>query len=122
LWHVPSKHAKDVTEAIISMLEPYSDELHTITFDNGKKFAYHEQIAQALKVDTYFAHPYQSWERGLNENHNGLILQYLPKGQPLDKVTTKQVTNIQTKLNQKPRKLLEFKTPEEVYEAMKMAS
>ncbi len=120
--HVASKHAHVVTEAIITMLKPYCEELHTITFDNGKEFAYHEQIAEALNVETYFAHPYHSWERGLNENHNGLIRQYLPKGQPLDKVTKKQVVDIQTRLNQRPRKLLKYKTPEEVYENMKMAS
>lgn len=120
--HVPTKHAQGVTQAIIEMLQPYLDELHTITFDNGKEFAYHEKIARALDVKTYFAHPYHSWERGLNENHNGLIRQYLPKGQALDKVTTKQVIDIQTKLNNRPRKLLGYKTPEEVYLAMKMAS
>ena len=120
--HVPTKHAEGVTEAIIAMLEPYKKELHTITFDNGKEFAYHEKIAKALNVDTYFAHPYRSWERGLNENHNGLIRQYLPKGQPLDKVTKKQVIDIQTRLNKRPRKLLGFKTPEEVYAKMKLAS
>ncbi len=94
----------------------------TITFDNGKEFAYHEKIAEALNIDTYFAHPYRSWERGLNENHNGLIRQYLPKDQPLDKVTKKQVIDIQNRLNQRPRKLLGFKTPEEVYTKMKLAS
>jgi IS30 family transposase len=120
--HVPTKHAEGVTEAIIAMLKPYKKELHTITFDNGKEFAYHEKIAEALSVDTYFAHPYRSWERGLNENHNGLIRQYLPKDQPLDKVTKKQVVDIQTRLNQRPRKLLGFKTPEEVYASMKLAS
>ena len=120
--HVPSKHADGVTEAIITMLKPYIGELHTITFDNGKEFSYHEQIADALDVDTYFAHPYHSWERGLNENHNGLIRQYLPKDQPLEKVTTKQVIDIQTRLNKRPRKLLGYKTPEEVYEAMRLAS
>jgi len=120
--HVPSKHAEGVTQAIIRMLEPYRDELHIITFDNGKEFAYHEKIAKALDVDTYFARPYHSWERGLNENHNGLIRQYLPKDKPLDKVTTKQVIDIQTRLNQRPRKLLGFKTSEEVYEVLKMAS
>ena len=119
---VPSKHAEGVTEAIIAMLQPYKKELHTITFDNGKEFAYHEKIAEVLNVDTYFAHPYRSWERGLNENHNGLIRQYLPKDQPLDKVTIKQVIDIQTRLNRRPRKLLGFKTPEEVYEKMKLAS
>ena len=109
-------------EAIIAMLKPYKKELRTITFDNGKEFAYHEKIAEALNVDTYFAHPYRSWERGLNENHNGLIRQYLPKDQPLDKVTKRQVVDIQTRLNQRPRKLLGFKTPEEVYAKMKSAS
>lgn len=120
--HVPSKHAEGVTEAIIAMLKPYKKELHTITFDNGKEFAYHEKIAEALNVDTYFAHPYRSWERGLNENHNGLIRQYLPKDQPLDKVSKKQVIDIQTRLNRRPRKLLGFKTPEEVYAQMKLTS
>ncbi len=95
--------------------------LHLIMY-YGKEFAYHKQIAEALGVKTYFAHPYQSWERGLNENHNGLIRQYLPKDQPLDKVTTQQIIKIQNRLNQRPRKLLGYKTPEEIYEAMKMAS
>jgi IS30 family transposase len=120
--HLPTKHAEGVTEAIIAMLKPYEKELHTITFDNGKEFAYHEKIAEALNVDTYFAHPYSSWERGLNENHNGLIRQYLPKDQPLDKVTKNQVIDIQNRLNRRPRKLLGFKTPEEVYAKMKLAS
>jgi IS30 family transposase len=120
--HVASKHAEVVTAAIITLLEPYRDHLHTITFDNGKEFAYHEQIAEALKIKAYFAHPYHSWERGLNENHNGLIRQYLPKGQPLDKVTAKQVIEIQSRLNLRPRKLLGYKTPVEVYEEMKRAS
>ena len=119
--HVKSKHAELVTTAIISMLKPYKDELHTITFDNGKEFAYHEKIKEKLQVDTYFAHPYSSWERGLNENHNGLIRQYLPKGEPLDKVTDFQVIEIQRKLNNRPRKLLGYKTPIEVYQEMKLA-
>ena len=73
--HVPSKHADVVTKAIITMLKPYQPDLLTITFDNGKEFAFHDKIKKKLKVDTYFAHPYSSWEQGLNENHNGLIRQ-----------------------------------------------
>ena len=69
---VPSKHADGVTQAIIDLLTPYRDNLQTITFDNGKEFAYHEKISEALEVDSYFAHPYHSWERGLNENHKKL--------------------------------------------------
>jgi len=107
---------------MIEMLTPYQDDLHTITFDNGKEFAFHERIAQALDVNAYFARPYHSWERGLNENHNGLIRQYLPKGQPLDKVTQKQVIDIQTRLNRRPRKSLDFRTPEEVYAEMALVA
>lgn len=120
--HVPSKHAEVVTQAMIEILTPYRDDLHTITFDNGKEFAFHERIAEALDVKTYFARPYHSWERGLNENHNGLIRQYLPKGQRLDKVTEEEVVEIQTRLNQRPRKLLGFRTPEEVYTEMALAA
>jgi IS30 family transposase len=116
--HAPSKHAKVVTEAIVKLLLPEKAHLHTITFDNGKEFAYHAQIKEALEVDNYFAHPYHSWERGLNENHNGLIRQYLPKGMPLDKVTDEEIIFIQDKLNNRPRKLLGYKTPNEVYDAM----
>lgn len=119
---VKSKHAEGVTAAIVRMLKPEKDNLHTITFDNGKEFAYHKQIAEVLDVNGYFAHPYHSWERGLNENHNGLIRQYLPKGMTLDQVTDKEVRTIQEKLNNRPRKKLGYKTPNEVYEEMKLAS
>lgn len=120
--HVPSKHAGCVTKAMIAMLKPYQNNLHTITFDNGKEFSFHEKLKERYGVRTYFAHPYHSWERGLNENHNGLIRQYLPKGQRLDKVTSDQVRKIQKLLNKRPRKLLGFRTPEEVYTEMELAA
>jgi IS30 family transposase len=82
---VPSKHAEVVTEAIIKP-QPEEEHLHTITFDNVKEFAYHAKMKKSLGADNYFPHPYCSWERGLNENYNGLIRQYLPKGMPLEKV------------------------------------
>lgn len=119
---VPSKHAEVVTDAIINLLQPEKRHLHTITFDNGKEFAYHAQMKEALGADNYFAHPYHSWERGLNENHNGLIRQYLPKGMALDKVTAGDITFIQHRLNNRPRKLLNYKTPNEVYDAMRLAA
>ena len=119
---VPSKHADGVAKAIIDLLLPYRSTLQTITFDNGKEFAFHERISKGLKVETYFAHPYHSWQRGLNENHNGLIRQYLPKGMPLDKVTQEEVNDIAQRMNQRPRKLLGFKTPEEVYTEMAAAA
>ena len=87
------------------MLQPLSAQVHTLTYDNGKEFAYHMEIAKVLKANRYFAHPYHSWERGLNENTNGLIRQYLPKGTDFNKLTDKQVLEIMDKLNNRPRKL-----------------
>lgn len=120
--HVPTKHAEIVKDAIIKLLELEKECLHTITFDNGKEFAYHVQIKEALGADNYFAHPYHSWERGLNENHNGLIRQYLPKAMPLDRVTNQEIAYIQDRLNNRPRKTLGYKTPNEVYDAMRLAA
>jgi IS30 family transposase len=74
-------------DAIIEALKPFSAFVHTITFDNGREFCKHLDIAKALNCETYFAKPYHSWERGLNENHNGLLRQYFPKQEPLDQVT-----------------------------------
>lgn len=119
---VPSKHAEVVKNAIINLLYNEKEHLHTITFDNGKEFAYHAEIKEALGTDNFFAHPYHSWERGLNENHNGLIRQYLPKDMALDKVTSKEISCIQNKLNNRPRKTLNYKTPNEVYDAMRLAA
>ena len=119
---VQSKHADVVKVAIIKLLGPEKEYLHTTTFDNGKEFAYHAQIKKALGTDNYFAHPYHSWERGLTENHNGLIRQYLPKAMALDKVTDEDIILIQNRLNNRPRKLLDYKTPNEVYEAMRLAA
>jgi IS30 family transposase len=117
---VPNKRADVVRDAIITLLK--SETVHTITFDNGKEFAYHAEIKEALSSDNYFAHPYHSWERGLNENHNGLIRQYLPKGMKLNRVSHEQVAAIQEKLNNRPRKTLGYKTPNEVYNAIKLAA
>ena len=117
---MPRKHAEVVRDAIVQLLLP--EKVHTITFDNGKEFAFHAGIKEALGSDNYFAHPYHSWERGLNENHNGLIRQYLPKGMALDKVEVEKVAAIQEKLNNRPRKMLGYKTPNEVYEAMRLAT
>ncbi len=108
---VNSKRAKDVTAATIALLTPFKDLVHTITSDNGKEFAYHEQIAANLGCDFYFAHPYHSWERGLNENTNGLLRQYFPKSTDFRAVSAKAVTHSVDQLNDRPRKTLSFKTP-----------
>ena len=113
-----SKKAPQVKEATIALLQPIAQFVKTITFDNGKEFAWHEAIAQALECETYFAKPYHSWERGQNENANGLLRQYFPKTMELVEVTLKQVFEAIDKLNSRPRKCLGFKTPYEVFEEL----
>jgi IS30 family transposase len=98
------------------LLRPHQAHTFTVTANNGKEFAAHQTIARALEAVVYFAHPYHSWERGLNENTNGLIRQYAPKGQSLEHLTQQKVDSIQNKLNHRPRKCLNFKTPHEVLE------
>lgn len=114
---VPSKHADVVTKAILEMMQPVKALTHTITSDNGKEFAYHEQISSALETNFYFANPYHSWERGLNEHTNGLIRQYLPKQSDFTQVKRKNIRFIQDRLNNRPRKSLGYKTPAEVFYA-----
>ena len=110
----PGKHADPITQGIKELLK-WDARLKTITFDNGKEFAGHEEIAAALNVDCYFANPYSSWERGTNENTNGLIRQYLPKNRSLKNISMEEETMIMDKLNLRPRKCLDFKTPYEVF-------
>lgn len=86
---------------------------HTITSDNGKEFVSHEKIAKKLEIDFYFARPYCSRDRGANENTNGLIRQYIPKGTDLDEISEDYVDDIQQKLNDRPRKRLDYMTPRE---------
>ena len=112
---VPDKHASGVTAAITRLLRPHKGKCYTMTFDNGKEFAEHETIAAELDADVYFAHPYHSWERGLNENSNGLLRQYFPKGMELVEVTQEQVQWAVDRLNHRPRKVLGFRTPFEVF-------
>ena len=110
----PGKHADPITQGIKELLK-WDARLKTITFDNGKEFAGHEEIAAALNVDCYFANPYSSWERGTNENTNGLIRQYFPKNRSLINISMEEETMIMDKLNLRPRKRLDFKTPYEVF-------
>ena len=110
----PGKHAAPITEAIIELLK-WDARIKTITFDNGKEFAGHQEIATALNADCYFAHPYASWERGTNENTNGLIRQYLPRKRNFKEVSSQEEVVIMDKLNSRPRKCLDFHTPYEVF-------
>lgn len=111
---VERKTAECVAKAIIHLLSPLSDQVITLTSDNGKEFADHKMIAKKLKAQFYFAHPYASWERGLNENTNGLIRQYFPKGRDFTTITQKEINHAMDKLNNRPRKCLGIKTPNQV--------
>ena len=112
------KKAKLVKNAMITMLSPITDFVKTVTFDNGKEFTLHEDIAKDLDCKTYFAKPYHSWERGQNENANGLLRQYFPKAMELVDIPTKHVIEAVDRLNNRPRKILKFKTPYEVFEKL----
>jgi len=118
--HIRSKHAEGVTTAITRLLMPHKDTCHTLTVDNGKEFAGHESIAAKRQTSVYFAHPYSSWERGLNENSNGLLRQYFPKGMDLTDVTEEQVQMAVERLNHRPRKVLGGRSPYEVLFGVKM--
>ena len=112
---VPSKHAYEVTKATLELMRPIQRHTLTITSDNGKEFAYHKQISKALDTDFYFAHPYRSCERGLNEHTNGLIREYFPKKTEFQYITDSQIVDVQNRLNSRPRKILGYKTPAEVF-------
>lgn len=117
-----SKEAGEVSSAIISMLSGYKDVCHTITFDNGGEFSEHRAIAEALEAETYFAHPYASHERGLNENTNGLLRQFIPKGTDLRTVSEEDLQHYQNSLNSRPRKCLGFRQPSVVFAELRMAA
>ena len=112
---VKQRTAGAVEDAIIHLLDPWTHDVHTITADNGKEFAHHEQIAKKLKTEFYFAHPNAAWERGSNENANGLIRQYFPKKQSFDNITNEDTELVMCLLNNRPRKCLDFKSPIEVF-------
>lgn len=112
---VKNKTAKLVSKAIIKQLLPLAAKVKTITYDNGKEFAGHAYIDKKLGSTGYFARPYASWQRGSNENFNGLLRQYVPKKRSMSTVTEEEITMIQNRLNHRPRKRLGFKTPHEVF-------
>ncbi len=112
---VKRKTAQCVSKAIINQLSLHSGRVLTLTSDNGKEFADHKNIANKLKAKFYFAHPYASWERGLNENTNGLIRQYFPKNRDFTTITQKEINQVMYKLNNRPRKCLGMKTPNQVF-------
>ena len=115
LQKVERRSADHVAQAILEQLRPFADDAHTLTADNGKEFAQHETVAAELDLDFYFAHPYASWERGANENMNGLVRQYLPKQSDFTNVSQADLETIMDKLNHRPRKCLDFRSPFQVF-------
>lgn len=109
------KDAKELTKILTVMLLPYIKYVHSITADNGTEFADHKQIAKNLDTKVYFTHPYSSWEKGLIEYTNKLIRQYIPKKTNFTELNNHQIMNIQMKINKRPRKKLDFKTPTQIF-------
>ena len=108
---IESKESEQVKRATIELLQNWKSIINTITSDNGKEFAQHQEISKALEIDFFFANPYSPWERGANENLNGLIRQYIPKSTAFDEITHEKIIEIQEKLNNRPRKRFNFEKP-----------
>lgn len=115
---VKSKNAKAVAKKIVEMLTPYKAICKTITSDNGKEFAEHCYVSSKLGIDFYFADPYSSWQRGANENYNGLLRQYFPKKTNFNNISWQEIKRVERLLNNRPRKRLEYKTPIEVINSL----
>ncbi len=108
------KNAEELAKNTIEVLKEWKPFLHTITSDNGKEFAMHKKISEELEIDYYFARPYHSWERGSNENLNGLIRQYIPKKTDFDTLTDEYIQFVEDELNNRPRKRFNFETPNQI--------
>ncbi len=109
------KVATGLAQAVIDLLLPYKMAVHSITSDNGTEFAQHKTIAKKLGAEFYFAHPYSSWERGLNEYTNKLIRQYIPKKQSFNEYNDQYIKEVQHKINQRPRKKLLYDNPKYIF-------
>lgn len=112
---IPNRKSKTVTQEFAKHLNKQPKYLRkTMTYDNGIEMANHKWLSENTGMDIYFAHPYSSWERGTNENTNGLIRRFLPKGTDFNTITTEELKQIENNLNNRPRKVLGFKTPNEI--------
>lgn len=109
-----NKTTTEVIESINKRMLPIAALVQTITLDNGREFAMHEMLSLMLNASVFFAKPYHSWERGLNENTNGLVRQYYPKKTSFDSISESHLLGIERKLNNRPRKCLNYRTPFEV--------
>jgi IS30 family transposase len=115
LKKVERNTAQAVEQAIEELLLPVAGRVKTITSDNGREFANHQSIEKKLQATFYFAHPFAAWERGTNENTNGLVRQYFPKGSDFSKITESDIQRVTARLNNRPRKRLNYRTPQRVF-------
>jgi transposase, IS30 family len=115
LARVPKRSPQLIESRVCRLLGPMREKVHTLTSDRGREFQAHERIEQRLGLTYYFAHPYAAWERGTNENTNGLLRQYFPKARNLLSVSVAEVRHAQRRLNWRPRQCLDFRTPSEVF-------
>jgi IS30 family transposase len=113
---VADKSSQAVNRAICARMKSLpADKIKTITYDNGKEFAGFKELEHTLGMRSYFAHPYHSWERGTNENTNGLLRQFFPKGMDFRTITQADIDKVEELLNNRPRKCLTYRTPNEVF-------
>lgn len=110
-----TKTAEEVTAAALKSLKSWKHFMHTITTDNGREFAWHQTVSKKLNIEYFFAKPYHSWERGSNENFNGLLRQYFPKGYDFTLITEEELKKAEWMLNNRPRKRYGFLSPVEVF-------
>jgi IS30 family transposase len=115
LKKVERNTAELVEQAIDELLRPLAAKVYTITSDNEREFANHQSVARKLKANFYFAPPFAAWERGTNENTNGLVGQYFPKGSDFSKITERDIRRVVVRLNNRPRKRLNYQTPQQVF-------
>ena len=109
-----------MADSAVDLLTTFEDKVFTIATDNGKELAHHERIGKELETHIYSAHPYHAWEPGVNENTKGLSRQYFPKGHSLETITDKQVLMVMAGLNNRPKKTIGSKTPNEVFSGAAM--
>lgn len=113
---LPRRTSVETYQAVVNKLHEYPEKLRqTLTLDNGTENAGHEKITKKINTQCYFAHPYHSWERGTNENTNGLIRYYFPKGTDFAIVSEEEIKRVENLLNNRPRKCLRYRTPLEIF-------
>lgn len=115
ILRLTGKRADLLAKIAVKGMKKLKSKVKTITFDNGLEFAEHKEIAKGLGAAIYFAHPYASWERGINENTNGLIRQYFPKGTDFNQVSDEEIRHVMDRLNNRPRKTRGCRSPNELF-------